>query len=129
MWKYENDCTKAVITAQKHIESCHKDGNIELSKTAILFYMHGGIEYIIANYKVKKLSDRFPRFLCSCPIYKFEDYDICFLDGGRGAPQAVDTIETLKAFGVDNVISDSRTCWQKGSNKKFIKRISFNSEI
>lgn len=105
MWKYENDNTQAVITAKKHIESCHK-GNIErLSKTAILFYMHGGVEYTTSNYNTKKLSDNFPRFLGSCPIYKFKNYDVCFLDGGRGAPQAVDTIETLNALGVENVVA------------------------
>lgn len=34
-----------------------------------------------------------------------KDYDICFLDGGRGAPQAVDTLETLAPLGVKNVIT------------------------
>lgn len=105
MWKYEDDCTQAVITAKRHIESCHK-GNIEgLPKTAILFYMYGGVEYTASHYKTKKLSDNFPRFLNSCPIYIFKDYDICFLDGGRGAPQAVDTIETLNSLGVENVVT------------------------
>ena len=30
---------------------------------------------------------------------------LCFLDGGRGAPQAVDTVETLAALGVKNIIA------------------------
>lgn len=47
----------------------------------------------------------FPRFLNKCPIYEIKDLNICFLDGGRGAPQAVDTIEILKALGVKTVIS------------------------
>lgn len=105
MWKYENDNTQSVITAKKHIESCHKSRINKLPKTAILFYMHDGVEYTTSLYKTKKLSDCFPRFLCSCPIYEFKDCDICFLDGGRGAPQAVDTIETLNSLGVENVIA------------------------
>lgn len=28
-----------------------------------------------------------------------------FLDGGRGAPQAADTVETLAALGVENIIA------------------------
>ena len=31
--------------------------------------------------------------------------NLCFLDGGRGAPQAVDTVETLAALGVKNIIA------------------------
>lgn len=105
MWKYNDDNTKAVITAEKHIESCHKSGKVTLPKTAILYYMYGGVEYTLSNYKVQKLSDNFPRFLGSCPVYKFCNYDVCFLNGGAGAPQAADTLETLVALGVDNIIS------------------------
>ncbi len=106
MWRYEKDGSACIITAVKHIESCHSSFDLkELPKTAVLFYMHGGEKYTCENYDTVKLSDKFPRFLNACPIYRFSNNDVCFLDGGRGAPQAVDTIETLCALGVENVVS------------------------
>lgn len=38
------------------------------------------------------------------PVWKLDE-KICFLDGGRGAPQAVDTIETLAVLGVKRVVT------------------------
>lgn len=106
MWKFKNDKTASVITAKKHIESCHSSFDIkELPKTAVLFYMRGGEKFACENYDTVKLSDRFPRFLNACPVYEFANCDVCFLDGGRGAPQAADTIETLHALGVENVVT------------------------
>ena len=106
MWKYEKDSSDCVITAEKHIESCHSSSALkELPKTAVLFYMRGGEEYTSKNYDTEKLSDKFPRFLNACPVYRFCNHDVCFLDGGRGAPQAADTIETLGALGVENVVA------------------------
>lgn len=104
MWHYENDGTAPIITAQKHIKSSH-GGKLHLPELAVLFYMHGGVEYVVSHYETEWISDRFPRFLNACPIYKFSHYDLCFLDGGRGAPQAADTMETLHAFGVRYVIT------------------------
>lgn len=105
MWCSENDFSKPVLTPQAHMSSSHSFSLKSLPKTAILFYMHSGVELTAKNYKTYMISQKFPRFLNSCPIYGFDNRDICFLDGGRGAPQAVDTIETLAALGVKNVIS------------------------
>ena len=105
MWKYNEDRTNPILTAKEHIESGHKSDSEQLPSTAVLFYMHGGIEYTNLKCEGRLLSNKFPRFLNACPIYKMKDYDICFLDGGRGAPQAVDTLETLSALGVKNVIT------------------------
>ncbi len=105
MWKIENDHSRPVITAQAHINGCHRDAVLNLPQTALLFFMHGGIEFVNKNYQTKMYRDKFPRFLKSCAIYRFVNYDICFLDGGCGAPQAADTLETLAALGVKNVIS------------------------
>ncbi len=106
MWFFENDKTKPVITAQEHIKSGHKrrDG-ITLPQTAMLFYLHGAIDFINSHYNTEPVTESFPRFLNVCDIYKFSGSQVCFLDGGRGAPQAVDTLETLAAFGVKRVIS------------------------
>ena len=105
MWKYKEDYTKPILTVQEHLNSEHKSKCDNLPKTVILFYMHSGIEYMKLKHKCKLLAKKFPRFLNACPLYKMKDYDICFLDGGRGAPQAVDTLETLAALGVKNVIT------------------------
>lgn len=36
MWHYENDDTQPVITAQKHVKSCH-GGRLNLPETSALF--------------------------------------------------------------------------------------------
>lgn len=106
MWKYSNDDTNPVITAKKHIMCSHRNSNIQLPDTALLFYMHGGVEYLNNNYDTKLIIEKFPRFLNSCPIYQVIGFNnLCFLNGGAGAPQAADTLETLTAMGVKNVIS------------------------
>lgn len=105
MWKYENDNTQPVITAHKHIESCRKGCAVNLPKTAILFYMHSGMEYTVSNYHTEFISEHFPSFLNSRPVYKISNTDVCFLHGGWGAPQAADTLETLAALGVEDIIS------------------------
>lgn len=104
MWKHDHDTTKAVITAEKHIESCRKGNCVKLPKTAILFYMYGGVDYLNEKYKCELITEKLPSFLNARPVYKFND-DVCFLHGGWGAPMAVDTLETLCALGVKNIIS------------------------
>ena len=106
MWFYKNDKTRPVITADEHVESIHgKKNTTRFPKTAVLLYMKG-LDYIKERYEIELLTDSFPRFLNACPVYKIRGHnDICFLDGGRGAPQAADTMETLKVLGVENVVS------------------------
>lgn len=106
MFKNDNNSSNPVITAEAHIASAHKPHKeFKLPKTAVIFFMNSAVEYLIENYNCKLISEKFPRFLNSCPIYIQEDENFCFLHGGHGAPQAVDTLETLKAFGVKKVIS------------------------
>lgn len=54
MWKFKNDNTPAIINAKKHIASSHSNKIDKLPKTAILFFMRGGIEYTTKHYKTKK---------------------------------------------------------------------------
>lgn len=105
MWKYENDGTPPVITAKAHIQSSHETEIDLLPKTAILFYMHGGVVYINNNYDTELISDKLPCFLNSRPVYKLKNKNICFLHGGWGAPMAADTVETLSALGVKTIVS------------------------
>ena len=105
MWTYPDDHTQPVITAREHISAPHS-GNAEalkLPETAFLFYMHGALEHILNTRPCSTITEKLPRFLYGCPTYAY--HTACFLDGGRGAPQAADTLETLCALGVKNVIS------------------------
>ena len=106
MWRFADDSTPSVLTARENIASGHgMEKGISLPETAMLFFMSGGNEYLLKNYDCELLSERFPRFLNRCPIYRFKNMPLCFLDGGRGAPQAVDTLETLAALGVRRILS------------------------
>ena len=106
MWKFDEDKTAPLITAKAHIESCHGSGDLSLPETAVLFYMRGGIEFMSENYDIRLISENFPSFLNSRPIYQVNGYNnLCFLHGGWGAPMAVDTLETLAAMGVKNIVT------------------------
>lgn len=106
MWFYKNDTTRPVITSAQQAQSEHGETEtFQLPEIAVLLYM-SGLDYIREMYETELITDRFPRFLNACPVYKIHgENDICFLDGGRGAPMAADTIEILHALGVKNVIS------------------------
>lgn len=112
MWKIPTDTSEAIITAQKHVAAqSHVRGNdgaaaLRLPETALLFYINRGDEYMLSHYETQLLTDKFPRFLRACPVYQVKTHNrLCFLDGGRGAPHAVDTLETLAALGVKNVVT------------------------
>lgn len=105
MWCLPKDDSKAVITAQDQIHSAHRECHLQLPETAILFFMGKATDYLISQYNATELPEPLPRFLNSCPIWEIGKFQLCFADGGRGAPQAVDTIETLAALGVKNIIS------------------------
>jgi purine-nucleoside phosphorylase len=105
MWCLPKDNSKAVITAQDQIHSAHRECHLQLPETAILFFMGKATDYLISQYNATELPEPLPRFLNSCPIWEIGKFQLCFADGGRGAPQAVDTIETLAALGVRNIIS------------------------
>ncbi len=104
-WKYGQDTTKPVLTAIEHINSMHHCADIpKFPDTAILFFMHSGVDYLAQKNHCPLLMEKLPRFLQGCPVYSLSER-ICFLDGGRGAPQAADTIETLSALGVKKILS------------------------
>lgn len=105
MWHLPSDHSKAVITAVEQIHSAHRECCLRLPKTAIVFFMSKGTEYLLEHYDAIEMAEPFPRFLNRCPIWEIKGVQLCFLDGGRGAPQAVDTIETLAALGVRNIIA------------------------
>ncbi len=105
MWCLPNDKSKSVITAIEQIYSAHRECHLHLPETAIIFFMSRGTDYLAERYDAVELSEPLPRFLNHCPVWELEQLQICFLDGGRGAPQAADTVETLAALGVKNIIA------------------------
>lgn len=105
MWRLPDDDSKAVISASEQIHCAHRECRLQLPETAIVFFMSKGTDYLAAHYHAEELSEPFPRFLNRCPIWEIKEQHLCFLDGGRGAPQAVDTVETLAALGVKTIIA------------------------
>ncbi len=105
MWRLPDDHSEAIITAAEHTRSAHGECHLHLPKTAIVFFMSRCTEYLAAQYNAKECPELLPRFLNSCPVWEIPELNLCFLDGGRGAPQAADTVETLAALGVKNIIS------------------------
>ena len=105
MWCLPNDHSKAVITAIEQVHSAHRKCGLQLPETAIVFFMSKGTDYLAGRYNAERMAEPFPRFLNRCPIWTMRDLELCFLDGGRGAPQAADTVETLAALGVKNIIA------------------------
>lgn len=105
MWRYPEDHTEPVIRAEAQIRSAHRERCPALPETAIVFFMSRGVEHLREHYAVRELPEPFPRFLNRCPIWEFTGLPVCFLDGGRGAPQACDTVETLAALGVKTILA------------------------
>lgn len=104
MWKFRDDDSRAVITAKENIESIHGAGStLRLPARAVVFFMSRGVDYLLESCDCRLLTEKLPRFLLGGPVYAIGD-DLCFLDGGRGAPQAADTVETLAALGVRELI-------------------------
>ncbi len=120
MWYHENDRSAPVLTAKQHVEGAHHNWNTKIALPAycILFYMSDVIPYLLEQGAVC-ITEKLPRFLNGCPVYGFPDAPVCFLDGGRGAPQAVDTLETLHVLGVKTVLSVGM-CGEAAASPKMI---------
>ena len=106
MWRIAGDDTPPVLTAEGNIQSGHGERiTLELPKTAIVFFMGKATEYLAEKYGCAMLTDRFPRFLKVCPIYRFKEHEICFLNGGSGAPPSESKISS--EYQASFLISDT----------------------
>lgn len=95
-----------VITAEKHIASQHGSSiTNRLPKTCVIFEIGMAMEFIENNFETIELLDKLPCFLENPKCIAIKDNpNVCFTRGGYGAPAAVDTLETVKALGVKQVI-------------------------
>ena len=119
MWRLPDDNTDPVITAREQVMSAHRGSDMRLPETAMVFFMGGVTAYLAEKYGATEAPDPFPCFLNRRPVWLMKNLPICFLNGGAGAPQAADTVETLAALGVVNVIAVGMfgafsTCVQPG---------------
>lgn len=105
-WFFEDDHTAPVFTAQQHIESKKAEGAIQaLPRRAVVFCLGRGLPVLEERYETRLLSQRLPGFITYSPVYAIKDReDLCFLDGGRGAPQGACTVESLHALGVEELL-------------------------
>lgn len=105
-WFFEEDHTAPIFTAQQHIESKREDGAVQsLPRRAAAFCLGRGLPVLGECYETELLTQRLPGFITYSPVYTIKGRDdLCFLDGGRGAPQAACTVETLHALGVEELL-------------------------
>ncbi len=105
-WFYEEDGTRPVFTAEEHVQSKHVTTEVaRLPKRAVLFCLGRGLPLLEETREVKVLMERLPGFITHTPVLQAAGHEnVCFLDGGRGAPQAACVVETLHALGTEEVL-------------------------
>ncbi len=105
-WMLPNDRSMAVITAEKHVRSQHGSAiNYSLPKICVIFEIGMAMGFIENNFETIALSEKLPCFLDNPKCIALKDNpNVCFTRGGYGAPAAVDTLETVIALGVKQVI-------------------------
>jgi len=105
-WKYEEDKTSPIISAKEHILSGHRSQEIvELPNRSVLFCIGIGLSYVEENYDTMILMDSLPGFITHSKVLKIRgNENTCFVHGGYGSPAIADTIETLHALGVNEII-------------------------
>ena len=105
-WFFTDDHTPPVFTAEQHVKSKHITGAIHsLPEKAVLFCLGRGLPLLQERFPTRLLAERLPGFITHSPAFAIEGREgLCFLDGGRGAPQAACTVETLHALGVKETL-------------------------
>lgn len=106
-WKLPNDNTEPMITAQKHIASSHGNADVlSLPETCVIFQMSMAIPYTEKEYSTYMITEHIPGFITDHRCIGISgSNNVCFLQGGFGAPAAVDTLETVLALGVKRIVT------------------------
>ena len=105
-WKIPGDAARPIITARQHIESAHAQGGApNLPENCVLFEMGMALPFMEANFETHVLAENLPCFIASSRCIGVVGMpDVCFVQGGCGAPATVDTMETVRALGVKTVL-------------------------
>lgn len=105
-WFFEDDHTQPVFTAQQHIHSKHVTSEVtRLPKRAVAFCLGRGLPVLQERFETRTIMDAMPGFIAHSPAYTVKGNDnVCFFDGGRGAPQAGCYVETAHALGVEELL-------------------------
>ena len=103
-WCDEDDDTPPVIAAEKQL--CKEGEPVErLPETALVFFMGRGMKHLLETMPGEWQERPARRFLNGDkPAYVHRSGRLCMIHGGYGAPQAADTVETLRALGVKRMI-------------------------
>lgn len=110
-WCFEEDHTRPVLSTKGHIEhikvkrDCSSDQDFSLPERAVVFCLGQGIPVLLDRFQTRMMMEELPAFTLHAPVYGVIGHDhVCFLDGGRGAPQAASAADTLQALGVKEVL-------------------------
>lgn len=104
-WYDEADHTRPVFTAEQHIGRKFPDGMPKLPRRAVAFCLGRGLPVLQERFETSVLMEELAGFITHTPVLAVKGRDdVCFLDGGRGAPQAVCVVESLHALGVEELL-------------------------
>lgn len=105
-WFFKEDKTPPVFTARQHAESKHVTTSVSpLPKRGVAFCLGRGLPVLQERFKTRLIMEALPGFIAHGPAYTVEGHeDVCFFDGGRGAPQAGCYVETVHALGVEELL-------------------------
>ncbi|MGH4119145.1 nucleoside phosphorylase [Clostridium sp.] len=106
MWKHDEDISESIITAKKHVISSHRsERGLALPSKVVIFCMGSAMKYLKNNYKTKVIMKSIPKFIGESECLIIEEHsNVCFVHGGYGSPAIADTVETLIALGVKDII-------------------------
>ena len=76
-----------------------------LPEKAVVFCLGKGIPVLKETYPCYQIMEHLPGFITRAEVLGIENAPgICFLHGGRGAPQVACTVETLRVLGVKEIL-------------------------
>ena len=105
-WFFDGDRTPPVFTARQHAESKHVTTSVSpLPRRGVAFCLGRGLPVLLERFETRLIMEELPGFIVHSPVYMIEGFDnVCFFDGGRGAPQAGCCVETVHALGVEELL-------------------------
>lgn len=105
-WFFPEDRTSPVFTARQHAEGGHITTDVRpLPRRGVAFCLGRGLPVLRERFDVEMIMEELPGFIAHSPAYAVRGHeDVCFFDGGRGAPQAGCYVETVHALGVEELL-------------------------